>query len=121
MIYDFSRSAGCCLLSVLLSHLHQLLKDNFPVPPLDPEKVKEAEGAVYWGEFPDPPGIPLNIGEDVGVLVAELDREVEFPLTLTLLLRFPDSDPGAEPELFNFTFDEYSKSSAIEEPGAGEE
>jgi len=89
--------------------------------PLDPEKVKEAEGTVYWGEFPDPPGIPLKVGEDEEVLVAELDREIEFPLTLTLLLRFPGNDPGAEPELFNFTFDEYSRSTAIEEPGAGKE
>jgi len=86
--------------------------------PLDPERVKEAEGTVYWGEFPDPPGIPLKIGEDKAVLVAELDREVEFPLTLTLLLRFADSDPDAEPELYNFIFDEYSKSSVIEESGA---
>ena len=83
--------------------------------------MKEAEGTVHWGEFPDPPGIPLKIGEDEGMLVAELDEEVEFPLTLTLLLRFSDSAPGAEPELFNFIFDEYSKSSAIEEPGAGED
>ena len=89
--------------------------------PLDPERVKEAEGTVHWGEFPDPPGIPLKIWEDEGMLVAELDEEVEFPLTLTLLLRFSGSDPGAEPELFNFIFDEYSKSSAIEEPGAGED
>ncbi len=89
--------------------------------PLDPERVKKAEGAVFWGEFPDPPGIPLKIGEDEGVLVAELDREVEFPLTLTLLLRFPGSQPDTEPELFNFIFDEYSKSSAIEESGAGED
>ena len=89
--------------------------------PLDPERLKEAEGTVYWGEFPDPPGIPLKIGEDEEMLVAELDREVEFPLTLTLLLRFSGSHPGAEPELFNFIFDEYPKSSAIEEPGAGED
>jgi len=89
--------------------------------PLDPEKVKEAEGTVHWGEFPDPPGIPLKIREDEEVLMAELDREVEFPVTLTLFLRFAGSDSGAEPELFNFIFDEYSKSSAIEEPGTGED
>ncbi len=89
--------------------------------PLDPEKVKEAEGTVHWGEFPDPPGIPLKIGEDGGVMVAGLNRDVEFPLTLTLLLRFAGSHPGAEPELFHFIFDEYSRSSAIEEPGAGQD
>ena len=42
-------------------------------------------------------------------LEAELDRELEFPVTLTLLLRLPETGSGGEPELFTFVFDEYSK------------
>jgi len=81
--------------------------------PLDPEKVKEAEGTVHWGEFPDPPGIPLKVRHGDGMLMAELDREIEFPLTLTLLVNFPDA-PDGESELFSFVFDEYSKPPAME-------
>jgi len=83
--------------------------------PLDPKKVKEAQGALYWGEFPDPPGIPLIIGDDERTLVAELDREIEFPLILTVSLLLPGNDVGVEPELFNFDFAEYSRPSEAQE------
>ena len=83
--------------------------------PLDPRKVKEAQGTLHWGEFPDPPGIPLKIGEDERTLVAELDGDIEFPLALTLSLHLPGNDAGAEPELFNFVFNEYSKPSEVQE------
>ena len=81
--------------------------------PLNDEKMQEASGTLHWGEFPDPPGIPLKVGHEEGMLMAELDREVEFPLTLTLLVNFPDA-PDGESELFNFVFDEYSKPPAME-------
>ena len=81
--------------------------------PLNDEKMQEASGTLHWGEFPDPPGIPLKVGYEEGVLMAELDREIEFPLTLTLLVSFPDA-PDGESELFNFVFDEYSKPPAME-------
>ncbi len=83
--------------------------------PLDPRKVKEAQGTLHWGEFPDPPGIPLKIGEDERTLVAELDGDIAFPLALTLSLHLPGNDAGAEPELFNFVFNEYSKPSEVQE------
>ena len=75
--------------------------------PLNDEKMQEASGTLHWGEFPDPPGIPLKVGHEEGVLMAELDRGVEFPVTLTLLLILPGA-PDGESELFNFVFDEYS-------------
>ncbi len=75
---------------------------------LAPEKVGEAEGTIHWGEFPDPPGTPLGAGAAQGTLEAELDREVEFPVTLTLMLRLPETASGGEPELFTFVFDDYS-------------
>lgn len=76
---------------------------------LDTEGVKAASGTVHLGEFPDPPGIPLGVGDEGLSLVAELESEVEFPLALTLLLHFPGADPGGRPELFNFIFDNYSE------------
>jgi len=81
--------------------------------PLNAEEVKETAGTIHWGEFPDPPGIPLKVGNEKGMMMAELDREIEFPVTLTLLLNFPGAQDG-ESELFNFIFDEYSKPPADE-------
>ena len=81
--------------------------------PLNDEKMQEASGTLHWGEFPDPPAIPLKVGHEDGMLMAELDREIEFPVTLTLLLNLPDA-PDGESELFNFIFDEYSKPPAME-------
>ncbi len=80
--------------------------------PLDRGTTMQASGTLHWGEFPDPPGIPLKVGKEEGMLMAELDREVEFPLTLTLLLNFPGAQDG-DSELFNFMFDEYSKPPAM--------
>ncbi len=84
--------------------------------PLDSESMAQASGTLHWGEFPDPPAIPLKAGNEEEMLMAELDREIEFPLTLTLLLNFPGAAEG-DSELFNFIFDDYSKPSAME--GAG--
>ncbi len=89
---------------------------NAMTMPLDTEKMAQASGTLHWGEFPDPPGIPLEVGHEEGMLMAELDKEIEFPLTLTLLLNFPGAAEG-DSELFNFIFDDYSKPSAME--GAG--
>ena len=82
--------------------------------PLNSEAVKETAGTVHWGEFPDPPGIPLKVGNEEGMLMAELDREIEFPVSFTLLVNLPGAPEGAS-ELFNFIFDEYSKPSSNEE------
>ncbi len=89
---------------------------NAMTMPLDSEKMAQASGTLHWGEFPDPPGILLTVGHEEGMLMAELDREIEFPLTLTLLLNFPDA-PEGDSELFNFIFDEYSKPPAMEGSG----
>ena len=84
--------------------------------PLNSEPMMQVSGTVHWGEFPDPPGIPLKAENEEGMLMAELDREIEFPVTLTLLLNFPGAQDG-ESELFNFIFDEYSQPPAMD--GAG--
>ena len=89
---------------------------NAMTMPLDTETMMQVSGSLHWGEFPDPPGIPLKAGNGEGMLMAELDREIEFPVTLTLLLNFPDAQDG-ESELFNFIFDEYSQPPAMEGSG----
>jgi hypothetical protein len=76
--------------------------------PVALEQLKKAKASVYWGWYPDPPGWELTAREDGAALEATLDREMEFPLTLTLLIEFPDSEPGTKPELFNFEFEGFS-------------
>ncbi len=84
--------------------------------PLDSETMMQTSGTLHWGEFPDPPGIPLKVKNEEAMLMAELDREIEFPVTLTLLLNFPGAQDG-ESELFNFIFDQYSKPPVMEGSG----
>ena len=76
--------------------------------PLSADKMGEANGTVHWGEFPDPPAMPLEAGSEEAMLEAKLDRELEFPVTLTLLLRLPGMSADSDPELFTFVFDGYS-------------
>jgi hypothetical protein len=78
------------------------------------EKMGEASGTLHWGEFPDPPGIPLGMDSEEAMLEAKLDREVEFPVTLTLMVRFPGMEADSDPELFTFVFDEYSEMASHE-------
>ena len=77
--------------------------------PLTSDSMVEASGTLHWGEFPDPPGIPLEMFSQDTMLEAKLDRKVEFPVTLTLLIRFPGMGADSNPELFTFIFDEYSQ------------
>ena len=85
---------------------HVYLYDEMTMP-LNSERMAQASGTLHWGEFPDPPAIPLSVGHGEGALTAELDRAIEFPVTLTLLLNFPGAAEG-DSELFTFIFDEYS-------------
>ncbi len=87
--------------------------------PLDAARVRQASGAVFWGELPDPPGIPLFAGKDGEILEAVLDRKIKFPVTLTLLLHLPGSDPAGKPELFTFTFESYSKDASAPREAMG--
>jgi hypothetical protein len=84
------------------------LYDQFTVP-LGAEKIEEVSGAVHWGEFPDPPAMPLATGPEESMLEVQLDRKPEFPVTLTLQLRFPGMGADSDPELFTFMFDEFSQ------------
>ena len=76
--------------------------------PLDAQRVQGVSGKINLGEFPNSSGIPLRVGDDGLTLVAELENEIVFPVTLTLLLKFSNSDADGKSELFNFIFDSYS-------------
>lgn len=79
--------------------------------PLASERLALARGVVYRGEVPDPPGLPLEVAKDGSCLEATLDRPLEFPVQLTLLIRFPGADTDEKPELFNFEFRRFSTDS----------
>jgi hypothetical protein len=72
--------------------------------PLKVEETRQASGTVQIGESDDAPKIDLTPGKKKETLEASLGNGVKFPVTLTLLLHLPGMDPDAKPELFNFTF-----------------
>ena len=77
--------------------------------PVDPAKIKETSGRVQWGDSAEAPETPLTLSKDGRTLEASLDKEVKFPLTLTLRLHLPDSRPGAKPEVFKLPFNHYTE------------
>lgn len=77
--------------------------------PLGHAELHQASGTVQWGNFDGAPETTLAVDNDAHRLETALGQEVEFPLTLTLLLRLPGSLPDARPELFTFPFSHYSE------------
>ena len=77
--------------------------------PLGHAELHQASGAVQWGDSDGAPETLLAVDDDAHRLETALGQEVEFPLTLTLLLRLPGSPPDAKPELFTFPFSHYSE------------
>ena len=76
--------------------------------PLTPEQTKKARGTVQWGEAEDSQEVPLKLADDGRSLESVSGREFKCPITLTLLLRFPDSPVDARPEVFTFPFRNYT-------------
>lgn len=76
---------------------------------LSPAEMKNASGKVQWGGSEDSPELPLTLGKDGKTLESVFDRELRFPLTLTLWLHLPGSPPDARPELFTFPFSHYTR------------
>ncbi|MBI4443941.1 MAG: hypothetical protein HY649_11290 [Acidobacteria bacterium] len=76
--------------------------------PISGGELQKAEGKVLWGDSPDAPEIVLRPASDGECLEAELGEPARFPVTLTLLLRFPGAPPQSRPELFTFPFSHYS-------------
>ncbi len=77
--------------------------------PLGHAELHQSSGTVQWGNSDGAPETLLVVDDDAHRLETVLGQEVEFPVTLTLLLRLPGSPPDAKPELFTFPFSHYSE------------
>lgn len=80
--------------------------------PLKTDEVSKVSGTVQVGDADGGPEIPLVLGKDKGALEATLGRNAKFPLTLTLLLRWPGMAPASKPELFSFAFSRFTEESS---------
>ncbi|MBI3895076.1 MAG: hypothetical protein HY313_04015 [Acidobacteria bacterium] len=77
--------------------------------PVSLSELKKTTGTVRWGESDDAPEIPLRVVESSETLEADIGKAVDFPITLTLLLKLPGMPSDAKPELFTFLFSHYSE------------
>ena len=76
--------------------------------PLKADQVKEASGTIQIGDSVDAPKITLGPGKKKETMEAALGGEVKFPVAITMLLHLPGIAPDAKPELFNFTFTQFT-------------
>jgi hypothetical protein len=75
--------------------------------PLSTAEVQGARANVQVGESESAPIIPLVVGKDGQTLEAAISKDMQFPVTINLSLRFRESDPSARPEVFTFRFSHY--------------
>ena len=78
--------------------------------PLGRAELEQTQATVIWGERDGAPEIDLKPSADGTVLEAKPPGPVRFPMTLTLLVRFPGVPATAKRELFTFPFSHYSHS-----------
>ena len=76
--------------------------------PLKAEQVKQASGTIQVGGSDDAPKIALGPGKKKETMEVALGAEVKFPVAITMLLHLPGMAPDAKPELFNFTFTQFT-------------
>lgn len=76
--------------------------------PVSPEELAKTEATVIWGDKDGSPQIELKPNADGSALEAQAPEPVRFPVTLTLLCRFPGAAPNTRAELFTFPFSHYS-------------
>ena len=76
--------------------------------PLKADQVKQASGTIQIGESEEAPKIALAPGKSEETLEAALGPNVKFPVAITLLLHLPGMAPNAKPELFNFSFSQFT-------------
>lgn len=79
---------------------------------LPKQDVAKADAKVIWGGQENAPELPLKISADgmwIGVGAPSVaGAKIQFPVTLTLLIRFPGAAPGSRPELFTFPFTRFT-------------
>lgn len=76
--------------------------------PLKAQETRQASGTLQVGDSDDAPKIDLAPGKKKETLEASLGNGVKFPVDLTMLLHLPGMEPDARPELFNFTFKQFT-------------
>ena len=78
--------------------------------PVSRQVLNQAKAKVIWGEQDGAPEIELKPSADGAVLEAPAPGAMQFPVTLTLLVRFPGAPAASRPELFTFPFSHFSHS-----------
>lgn len=81
--------------------------------PLVAEETRKASGTVQIGDSEKAPKISLVPGTKVETLEANLGKGLKFPVALTVLLRLPGMSADSRPELFNFTFTQFTDERAL--------
>jgi hypothetical protein len=76
--------------------------------PVSAEELGKVQATVIWGEQDGAPEIDMKPNAEETAFEAQAPEPIQFPLTLTLLVRFPGESPTARPELFTFPFSHYS-------------
>jgi hypothetical protein len=75
---------------------------------VSPEVLGQASAKVIWGDQDGAPEIELKPNADGSALEAQAPQPIHFPVTLTLLCRFPGAEPSSRPELLTFPFSHFS-------------
>ena len=81
--------------------------------PLIAEETRKASGTVQIGDSEKAPKISLVPGTKVETVEANLGKGLKFPVALTVLLRLPGMSADSRPELFNFTFTQFTDERAL--------
>ena len=76
--------------------------------PVSAEELGKIQAKVIWGDQDGAPEIELKPNAEGTALEAKAPGPVRFPVTLTLLCRFPGASPTSRAELFTFPFSHYS-------------
>ncbi len=83
------------------------LYDEF-LKPVSGDLLAGSEARVIWGSQDDAPELPMKLSSGSQPFEASAPGTMRFPVTLTLLVRFAGSNPGASRELFTFPFSHYT-------------
>ena len=76
--------------------------------PVSAEELGKAQATVIWGNQDGAPEIELKPNAEGTALEGKAPGPVRFPVSLTLLCRFPGASPTSRAELFTFPFSHYS-------------
>jgi len=81
--------------------------DSF-TQPVRREVLAQVDAKVIWGAQDGSPEIELKPNAGGSALEAQAPEAIHFPVTLTLLCRFPGAALSSRPELFTFPFSHFS-------------